>query len=848
MAGRELLFPHDDEAAQAKQRQTEAKFTVTTLPLMPSQKQAVQWMLSMRSRGLNMVFADPSPTAAKLGGGQGDDAYVSHFRGGKTVATIAFLAIMASPKPPLAGESGGFPPANNSSPRSEPSSSSTAAVEPAADVHVHPPSLVLVPEGAMLQWICEVRRFCPQLNLLVVGSDGRRYADTASKSKAAAASPALFSGCPDDVHFVNVPAEQGPSLATSNFAKAYDTANVVLCTYADLHRCQLVLRERVWSLLVVDSVGWNRAEAFNDHSSQAQTWHLLLDIPCVTRLMLASCTMPHDTSICHRWLQFVLPSLETSCARLGHAETQILAAAANAVSNVNVETVGASGQTRLKDILKPFFFRRVCTKALDEEAALEGGLVRRDGSTFVREGIRQEVVVCEMTLVQSQAYVEYLQQREAETLMAGGDAGGVLALLLQLRRLCNIGSLKSLCLPDEEAIARADTPGHSARPARLTYRQMTVQWMSDFLRSATFQLRQGQNRPSPGSASSPTTPQSPPHHPGEGIIPVPGKLLALVQLVSVLHANGKKVVVLAQMDDLLPFLGFILENLAVEEDGPSDVAATKAAPGTTVRCAVVDGSKSSLEQQAEIARFNCDPNIHVLVMSTRSMFGGSAGLCMYGRHFVRLVESELETIGKHADAHPCCAQIRGADGKLTKNHTVAAGASNPKSELTNAPPSETEVQQADAKARMTREHIGRLANLGANATATMLQACSLGVDPTAADAVVVYDGDWDVVALKQLRLRLSRLCLNRKLDMYCLCTKGSVEEAFYESNENISQVREATPLLPSVSSVASTGYLDSIPGAATNLSLAPDVSTLDQLEHLAANTILHRWHFATNVL
>ncbi|PWV06853.1 putative DNA excision repair protein [Trypanosoma cruzi] len=235
------------------------------------------------------------------------------------------------------------------------------------------PHLIVVPTTVVLNWKAEFQRWCPGMKVLV------------------------YIGTPKERH---------------RLRKGWmgeDALHVCITSYNLLVKDRCVFRRRPWGFLVLD-------EAHQVKNFMSKKWQSLFDLQAEYRLLLTG--TPLQNSIMELWslFHFLLPFASAFSSNEEFREW---------FSNPMEDMV--TGRTffneeivrRLQSLLRPFMLRRL---KKDVEAQLPSKT--------------EKVVMCRLSRRQRLLYDDYMQLTETRERIRGG-AGGVLGVLLALRKVCN---------------------------------------------------------------------------------------------------------------------------------------------------------------------------------------------------------------------------------------------------------------------------------------------------------------------------------------------------------------------------------------------------------------------------
>ncbi|KAG8347801.1 Type III restriction enzyme res subunit SNF2 family N terminal domain [Trypanosoma vivax] len=235
------------------------------------------------------------------------------------------------------------------------------------------PHLIVVPTTVVLNWKAEFQRWCPGLRVIV------------------------YTGSRKERHKLR----QG--------WMREDAFHVCITSYNMVIYDRMVFRRRPWGFLILD-------EAHQLKNFLSKRWQSLFDLQTEYRLLLTG--TPLQNSIMELWslFHFLLPSASAFSSDEEFREW---------FSNPMDDMV--SGRTalnedivrRLQALLRPFMLRRL---KKDVESQLPSKT--------------EKVVMCKLSRRQRMLYDDYMQLTETREKIRGG-VGGVLGVLLALRKVCN---------------------------------------------------------------------------------------------------------------------------------------------------------------------------------------------------------------------------------------------------------------------------------------------------------------------------------------------------------------------------------------------------------------------------
>ncbi|RNF06590.1 putative helicase [Trypanosoma rangeli] len=235
------------------------------------------------------------------------------------------------------------------------------------------PHLIVVPTTVVLNWKAEFQRWCPGLKVLV------------------------YIGSRKERH---------------RLRKGWmgeDAFHVCITSYNLMVTERAVFRRRPWGFLVLD-------EAHQVKNFMSKKWQSLFDLQAEYRLLLTG--TPLQSSVMELWslFHFLLPSASAFSSNEEFREwfSNPMEDMVTGRTSLNEEVV-----RRLQSLLRPFMLRRL---KKDVESQLPSKT--------------EKVVVCRLSRRQRLLYDDYMQLTETRERIRGG-AGGVLGVLLALRKVCN---------------------------------------------------------------------------------------------------------------------------------------------------------------------------------------------------------------------------------------------------------------------------------------------------------------------------------------------------------------------------------------------------------------------------
>ncbi|GET93617.1 helicase, putative [Leishmania tarentolae] len=237
------------------------------------------------------------------------------------------------------------------------------------------PHLIVVPTTVVLNWKAELERWAPGLKVLTyIGSTKERYQ--------------LRKGWTSE-----------------------DAFHVCVTSYNLVVQDRKVFRRRPWGFLVLD-------EAHHVKNFMSLKWQALFDLQAEYRLLLTG--TPLQNSIMELWslFHFLLPfaSAFRSNAEFKEWFSNPMDEMITGRSTLNEDIV-----RRLQALIRPFMLRRL----------------KKDVETQLPTKT-EKVVLCHLSRRQRSLYDDYMQLAETrQKLRGGGGAGGVLSVLLALRKVCD---------------------------------------------------------------------------------------------------------------------------------------------------------------------------------------------------------------------------------------------------------------------------------------------------------------------------------------------------------------------------------------------------------------------------
>jgi superfamily II DNA or RNA helicase len=236
------------------------------------------------------------------------------------------------------------------------------------------PHLVVVPTTVVLNWKAELDRWAPGLKVLTyIGSAKERHQ--------------LRKGWTSE-----------------------DAFHICVTSYNLIVQDRKVFRRRPWGFLVLD-------EAHQVKNFMSIKWQSLFDLQAEYRLLLTG--TPLQNSIMELWslFHFLLPfaSAFRSNAEFKEWFSNPMDAMISGRSALNEDIV-----RRLQALIRPFMLRRL-------KKDVESQLPTKT----------EKVVLCHLSRRQRFLYDDYMQLADTRQKLRGGGAGGVLSVLLALRKVCD---------------------------------------------------------------------------------------------------------------------------------------------------------------------------------------------------------------------------------------------------------------------------------------------------------------------------------------------------------------------------------------------------------------------------
>ena len=236
------------------------------------------------------------------------------------------------------------------------------------------PHLIVVPTTVVLNWKAELDRWAPGLKVLTyIGSAKERHQ--------------LRKGWTSE-----------------------DAFHICVTSYNLVVQDRKVFRRRPWGFLVLD-------EAHQVKNFMSTKWQSLFDLQAEYRLLLTG--TPLQNSIMELWslFHFLLPfaSAFRSNAEFKEWFSNPMDAMITGRSSLNEDIV-----RRLQALIRPFMLRRL-------KKDVESQLPTKT----------EKVVLCHLSRRQRSLYDDYMQLADTRQKLRGGGAGGVLSVLLALRKVCD---------------------------------------------------------------------------------------------------------------------------------------------------------------------------------------------------------------------------------------------------------------------------------------------------------------------------------------------------------------------------------------------------------------------------
>ncbi|KAG5464368.1 hypothetical protein LSCM1_00551 [Leishmania martiniquensis] len=237
------------------------------------------------------------------------------------------------------------------------------------------PHLIVVPTTVVLNWKAELERWAPGLKVLTY---------------------------------------IGPTKERHQLRKGWtseDAFHVCVTSYNLVVQDRKVFRRRPWGFLVLD-------EAHHVKNFMSLKWQSLFDLQAEYRLLLTG--TPLQNSIMELWslFHFLLPF-----ASAFRSNTEFKEWFSNPMDEMITgrSTLNEDIVRRLQALIRPFMLRRL----------------KKDVETQLPTKT-EKVVLCHLSRRQRSLYDDYMQLAETQQkLRGGGGAGGVLSVLLALRKVCD---------------------------------------------------------------------------------------------------------------------------------------------------------------------------------------------------------------------------------------------------------------------------------------------------------------------------------------------------------------------------------------------------------------------------
>lgn len=236
------------------------------------------------------------------------------------------------------------------------------------------PHLIVVPTTVVLNWKAELLRWAPGLKVLIyLGSGKERHR--------------LRQGWTRE-----------------------DAFHICVTSYNLVVQDRLVFRKRAWGFLVLD-------EAHQVKNFMSKKWQSLFDLQAEYRLLLTG--TPLQNSMMELWslFHFLLPF-----ASAFRSNDEFKEWFSNPVDDMITgrSSLNEGIVRRLQALIRPFMLRRLKS---DVEAQLPTK--------------SEKVIVCRLSRRQRSLYDDYMQLADTKQRLHRGGAGGVLSVLLGLRKVCN---------------------------------------------------------------------------------------------------------------------------------------------------------------------------------------------------------------------------------------------------------------------------------------------------------------------------------------------------------------------------------------------------------------------------
>lgn len=235
------------------------------------------------------------------------------------------------------------------------------------------PHLIVVPTTVLLNWKTEFQRWCPGMKVLV------------------------YIGSRKERHRLR------------KGWMSEDAFHVCITSYSLVVMDRTVFRRRPWGFLILD-------EAHQVKNFVSKKWRALFDLQAEYRLLLTG--TPLQNSVMELWslLHFLLPFASAFSSNEEFREwfSNPMEDMVRGQTSLNEEIV-----RRLQTLIRPFMLRRL----------------KKDVETQLPSKT-EKVVMCHLSRRQRLLYDDYMQLAETRERIRGG-AGGILGVLLALRKVCD---------------------------------------------------------------------------------------------------------------------------------------------------------------------------------------------------------------------------------------------------------------------------------------------------------------------------------------------------------------------------------------------------------------------------
>ncbi|KAK6590728.1 SWI SNF2 family ATpase with a HSA domain at the N-terminus [Cryptosporidium xiaoi] len=235
------------------------------------------------------------------------------------------------------------------------------------------PHLIVVPTSVMLNWEMEFKRWLPGFKVITYFGTPKER----QKKRTGWSDPNSF--------------------------------NVCIASYTLILQDAHIFRRKQWKYLILD-------EAQNIKNFRSQKWQVMLSFNTERRLLLTGTPLQNNLMELWSLLHFLMPHIFTSHYDF---KTWFSDPLTSAIENQQVENE-KNLLSRLHSVLRPFLLRRL----------------KRDVEKEMPSKI-EHVIRCPLSKRQKELYDEFLESKNTQKTLLGGDYIGLMNILMQLRKVCN---------------------------------------------------------------------------------------------------------------------------------------------------------------------------------------------------------------------------------------------------------------------------------------------------------------------------------------------------------------------------------------------------------------------------